>query len=78
MLFGGHRLSVSEGTESLAGLAIQPGVGVDFWVTPNVAIRGGADYRRAFVEDDRRDFVTIRDLNQFRYHVGLAVAGGRR
>ena len=54
--------------------ALQPGAGIDFWTTPNVAIHVGADYRRVFENAER----PRAGSNQFRLHGGLAVAAGQR
>ena len=71
VLFGGVRSEASvsllnvpvlEGGES-NDFAIQPGAGVDFFLTPNTGIRAGVDYRRVFYEGD--------GSNQFRFHVGV-------
>jgi opacity protein-like surface antigen len=71
VLFGGVRSEANveilgvpliEGGES-SDFAIQPGAGVDFFVTPNTGIRVGADYRRVFYEGE--------GSNQFRFHVGV-------
>ena len=72
VLVGGARSSVSvlfTEVGSTTELAVQPGGGVDFWVAPNFGIRVGGDYRRIFIEDDNAD--------QFRFHVGVVVSGGR-
>lgn len=68
VLFGGLRVGGDFGDST--EFALQPGGGVDFWTTPNVGIRVGADYRRVFFEDD--------GSNQFRFNVGVVLAGGRR
>jgi hypothetical protein len=72
VLFGGVRVG-----EEFAGLsdsttefALQPGAGVDFWANPNFGLRVGADYRRVFYEGY--------GSNQFRFNVGVVLAGGRR
>ncbi len=58
-----------EGESSNA--AMELGGGVDVWVLPRLAIRGGVDGRVIFYEDDERD-------GSFRVHVGLVVGFGRR
>jgi hypothetical protein len=71
VLVGGVRASQEfEGeTTTDTEFAIQPGGGVDVWLSPNFGIRGGGDWRRIAYADGR---------NQFRVHIGVVVAGGRR
>jgi hypothetical protein len=71
VLFGGVRSEASVdllGESLLDGeasndFAIQPGAGVDYFVTPNTGLRVGVDYRRVFYEGE--------GSNQFRFHVGI-------
>jgi hypothetical protein len=61
-------------SESESEFAIQPGGGIDLWLIPDIGIRVGADYRRIFIED-------LEDgggANEFRFHVGIVIRGGRR
>ena len=72
-LVGAHRFGL-EGA-SATDFAIQPGVGVDFWTAPNVAVRLGADYRRTFRSGSRRLLIFEgNSWNQFVVHVGGVVA----
>jgi len=48
------------------GLAIQPGVGVHWFFTPNLAVRGQADYRWVHAGGD--------SFNELRFVAGLAFA----
>jgi hypothetical protein len=57
-------------SESSTELALQPGGGVDVWFTSNAGLRVGGDYRRVLATDA--------GFNEFRFHVGLVFAGGRR
>lgn len=72
LLVGAARLSgdVLGIGDSSTEFALQPGGGVDIWLSSRAGIRVGADYRRVFVEDD--------GINEFRFHVGVVVSGGRR
>jgi opacity protein-like surface antigen len=71
-LLGGARASVSVlgETESTTEFAIQPGGGVDVWLTPRFAIRAGADYRYIFAEEEGSD--------EFRFYAGVTFAFGER
>lgn len=51
-------------------LAWQTGGGADTWITPNVAIRAGADYRHIFSDDT--------PSNGFRFQLGIVVGIGSR
>jgi opacity protein-like surface antigen len=53
-------------SESATEFALQPGGGVDIWITPTVGIRAGADYRRIFSDPG---------TNEFRLHFGVVFAG---
>jgi hypothetical protein len=60
--------------ESSSDFVIQPGVGLDVWMTPTVGLHVGADYRRVFANEAS----PLGGSSQFRLHGGLAVAGGRQ
>jgi hypothetical protein len=51
-------------------LAFQMGGGADSWLTPNVAIRTGGDFRHIFSDDT--------PSNGFRFQVGIVVGIGSR
>jgi opacity protein-like surface antigen len=65
------RAPVVLGTASDSNFAIQPGVGVDFWMAPNFGVRLGADYRHSFRGD-------LRDLNYGRLHAGIVFRVGEK
>ncbi len=56
--------------DSTTEFAIQPGGGVDFWLNRNVGIRVGGDYRRIFYDEEGGD--------EFRFHIGFLLGGGRQ
>ena len=53
--------------------AAELGGGVDVWILPRMAIRGGMDGRFVYYEDGDEPFE-----GEFRFHVGLVVGFGRR
>jgi len=50
--------------------ALQPGGAVDFWLGENAGLRVGGNYRRVLPEGET--------INQFQFHVGLALRAGAR
>jgi hypothetical protein len=70
LLMGAVRGSVSVlgESESVSDFALQPGGGVDFWLTQSFGIRIGGDYRRIFAEDEGSD--------EFRFYTGVVLGAG--
>ena len=65
----------SEPGFSQTGLALQPGGGVDVWLTPRLALRAQVDYRWVRIGANSTDpAVTI---DEWRVGVGLAIGVGR-
>jgi hypothetical protein len=52
------------------GFVVQPGAGIDFWITRALGIRLGADYQHLISSGE--------PFHGVRTHVGIAIAGGRR
>jgi hypothetical protein len=69
-LFGAVRggIEVEGVSTSETDLAIQPGIGLDWWIQPTIGFRVGADYRRVFTEGE--------GTNQSRFHFGIVFKGG--
>jgi len=71
VLFGAIRgeVGILDQMQSSTDFALQPGGGVDFWISGAIGIRAGADYRRI----DAADSV----MTQMRVQAGLAIGAGR-
>lgn len=67
-LVGAARGTVEDVSETR--FAMQPGGGLDFWLTQRVGIRGGVDYRAIYFEDEWEGDSHV--------HIGLVIGLGER